>query len=308
MAADGYVDVDTVAITFENCRSENNLGSQLVSILGDRVRDLRWIGGSLVAPSDGSDYAVILNVQGSLIEGATIHMSKTEQAIYPYWDASGTFPCDTTLRRCTIYGVHRAVRAVGAGIAAKVVFEDCRLISTATSAPAQGRFLHMDIPDLTLRRCHVFVPAAFHPGTGVSAMGVLSNTRVDDCFFDTDLTPVDGRHFHTGISTSAASTNVVTNTRFVSAAFRPVANSLHDGGPFGFGAVALGNKAWFGRSGNGTGSATSVSALSAAPTTGTWRRGEIVFNTSPTASGRVGWICIAGGAPGVWKAFGVIDA
>ena len=46
----------------------------------------------------------------------------------------------------------------------------------------------------------------------------------------------------------------------------------------------------------------------AAPTTGTWVQGDIVFNRSPTASGYVGWVCTAGGTPGTWKTFGVISA
>lgn len=47
---------------------------------------------------------------------------------------------------------------------------------------------------------------------------------------------------------------------------------------------------------------------SAAPTTGTWRRGTIIWNNAPTASGKVGQICVASGTPGTWKAFGAIDA
>jgi hypothetical protein len=45
----------------------------------------------------------------------------------------------------------------------------------------------------------------------------------------------------------------------------------------------------------------------AAPTTGTWARGDIRFNSSPSAGGKVGWVCTTAGTPGTWKAFGVID-
>ena len=44
----------------------------------------------------------------------------------------------------------------------------------------------------------------------------------------------------------------------------------------------------------------------AAPTTGTYVRGEIVWNTTPSAGGYAGWICTAGGTPGTWKEFGAI--
>lgn len=38
----------------------------------------------------------------------------------------------------------------------------------------------------------------------------------------------------------------------------------------------------------------------AAPTTGTWKRGDIVFNTVPDNRVTIGWICVSGGTPGTW--------
>jgi parallel beta-helix repeat protein len=46
----------------------------------------------------------------------------------------------------------------------------------------------------------------------------------------------------------------------------------------------------------------------AAPTTGTWNRGDRVWNTQPTAGGTAGWVCVTSGSPGTWKTFGVIGA
>jgi len=40
----------------------------------------------------------------------------------------------------------------------------------------------------------------------------------------------------------------------------------------------------------------------AAPTTGTWKRGDIVVNTTPSAGGTPGWVCTTAGTPGTWKA------
>ena len=45
----------------------------------------------------------------------------------------------------------------------------------------------------------------------------------------------------------------------------------------------------------------------AAPTTGSWKRGDIVKIALPTAGGKIGWVCTASGTPGTWKQFGVID-
>ena len=52
----------------------------------------------------------------------------------------------------------------------------------------------------------------------------------------------------------------------------------------------------------------SVQFAKQAPTAGDYTESDIVFNSNAAASGKVGWVCISGGNPGTWKAFGVIDA
>lgn len=47
---------------------------------------------------------------------------------------------------------------------------------------------------------------------------------------------------------------------------------------------------------------------SAAPTGGPWLRGDIIYNTAPSASGTIGWVCVTAGTPGTWKTFGAISA
>lgn len=47
-------------------------------------------------------------------------------------------------------------------------------------------------------------------------------------------------------------------------------------------------------------------ALSTAPTTGIWNRGDVVFNMFATAGVRVGWICTFAGTPGTWEPFGQV--
>ena len=46
---------------------------------------------------------------------------------------------------------------------------------------------------------------------------------------------------------------------------------------------------------------------SAAPTSGNYAAGDIVFNNSPTAGGKIGWVCVTAGNPGTWKTWGAID-
>jgi len=56
--------------------------------------------------------------------------------------------------------------------------------------------------------------------------------------------------------------------------------------------------------------ASSIKTLSgtSAPTSGTWKVGDKVYNTSPSASGTMGWVCTTAGTPGTWKTFGAISA
>ena len=44
------------------------------------------------------------------------------------------------------------------------------------------------------------------------------------------------------------------------------------------------------------------------PTTGQWRKGDIVYEVNPVAGGHIGWVCVGGGSPGDWKAFGAIES
>lgn len=46
----------------------------------------------------------------------------------------------------------------------------------------------------------------------------------------------------------------------------------------------------------------------AAPISGTWTRGDVVFDITPTAADFIGWVCVTGGTPGTWKTFGAISA
>lgn len=42
------------------------------------------------------------------------------------------------------------------------------------------------------------------------------------------------------------------------------------------------------------------------PTSGTWSRGDIVWNSAPAARSPAGWICVAAGSPGIWKTLAII--
>jgi hypothetical protein len=45
----------------------------------------------------------------------------------------------------------------------------------------------------------------------------------------------------------------------------------------------------------------------AAPVTGTYAVGSIIYNTAPASAGFVGFVCTVAGTPGTWKTFGLIS-
>jgi len=47
---------------------------------------------------------------------------------------------------------------------------------------------------------------------------------------------------------------------------------------------------------------------STVPTSGDWLQGDTVWNSEPSASGFIGWVCVTAGTPGTWKTFGAISA
>ena len=51
----------------------------------------------------------------------------------------------------------------------------------------------------------------------------------------------------------------------------------------------------------------SRAVLNAAPTTGTWKVGDIVWNSAPASAGYLGWVCTVAGTPGTWKTWGLIS-
>ena len=50
-----------------------------------------------------------------------------------------------------------------------------------------------------------------------------------------------------------------------------------------------------------------ISKNNTIPSEGTWAKGDIIYNSNPTAGGYVGWVCITAGTPGTWKGFGLIS-
>lgn len=149
-------------------------------------------------------------------------------------------------------------------------------------------------------------------GNEITAGGTLANTY-------------DAMYFDTCTSRPVIRSNVVlgTNHRYAeygaTMASYPVVstgNQLKAGGTGVYGgslALALVSDLvdgypMFAGYGPVAGVALHVMQGTAAPTTGTWLRGDIVWNTAPAAGGTPGWVCTTAGTPGTWKAMANLAA
>lgn len=64
---------------------------------------------------------------------------------------------------------------------------------------------------------------------------------------------------------------------------------------------------WNGTSWEDNNGRTPSAPMANAPTTGTWKVGDIVRNSAPVAGGNKEWICVTAGSPGIWYACGLIS-
>ena len=53
---------------------------------------------------------------------------------------------------------------------------------------------------------------------------------------------------------------------------------------------------------------TKIMTGTAIPDNGTFRQGDVMYNTNAAATGYVGWVCVRDGTPGEWKPFGLISS
>jgi hypothetical protein len=80
-----------------------------------------------------------------------------------------------------------------------------------------------------------------------------------------------------------------------------------DDASFSFGTVGAGNMAKFASMELGPDGGNTQTYAISAPTYGTWKAGDIVFNKAPASGQPVGWVCVTAGTPGVWRSFGIIN-
>lgn len=53
---------------------------------------------------------------------------------------------------------------------------------------------------------------------------------------------------------------------------------------------------------------TPIEKRNSVPNSGTFKVGDIIWNSAPSAGGNIGWVCVTAGTPGTWKSFGDISS
>lgn len=292
------VDLDTGDILIVRHQSVGNLGIMFADVVSSAYHD----GTTLIDctfdvgagnPSGGSYGFAFQNKRGRMINGfIRLGNRSLDAGISTTGDAEKHASVDTRYEGVDIRGTSRMI--IG-DEPQKIVFENCRIIGEHT-APVD-RMIFNTNPEIEYRNCYIFVPAAAYQVASGGQGVIYQYGRAVDTTFDTDFVDVAANYFFV-----VWTVGVSEDSRFpVGFNFRPAANSAHDNAlPYAV---------------NSTQSATSLmlggrfmGVAAGVPATGTYRRGDVLFNGSPSASGFVGWVCVTAGTPGTWKTFGPISA
>ena len=296
-----FVDVKTGDLTFLSTRFTDSAGWAFVSSVGPYVENLRLIGcevdvgeGAVLEPT--SLHGMQIQCIGGLVQDCAVNLRNRRLTITRAENQDARN--NTHWRRCSFLGSGIRMLIDSHGDPAyqneRYSFDECSFawhVPTAVTAP----MVQITNRAASFRRCRFFANAAAHDGTGYHIATQLDVDYCEHNEFSTDLSN-PGLHFATlyGASTT------VRNDRYPSGnAYRETPNSARDPlQPFSQGAQNVGPAYLHGTLRNLLGTV--------APTTGTWARGDKVWNTSTLAGGNVGWVCTTAGTPGTWKSFGTI--
>jgi hypothetical protein len=144
-------------------------------------------------------------------------------------------------------------------------------------------------------------------GETTIASNTFSNVMLDA---DTTLTRVvfiDGNAAQLNFTSNSVSRNELTATTGDVLVFIDGTATFVDcsHNSFNTNDLAASNKGGFFNFGD---SGNRVAYLPDVPTTGTWRQGDIVWETNPVAGDAPGYVCVVGGTPGTWKAMANLAA
>lgn len=280
----------------------DNTGGMIASVLGENAIGKVSFRDCTMDAGQGNEYRyqIMLGSQDTLIENCDIDLRGGE--FYPLRNYDYT---KTTLKNNIIKAQTRGV-VVSRGERGTLKI-DSNILTRVIGGGPENTFPYIaasDESNITFTNNTVFIPKENYSGTGrgqqaslIQRVKLSKNNR-----FLTDLEVIDSEHF----AVSYDQTKVIEDF-FPNKNFRSILNSSYTGELYssmashGGSSLILSTQS----SGNNYGELRYDNSV---PDSGDYRRGDIIFNTTPSIGGHVGWVCVTSGNPGTWNKFGLIDS
>jgi hypothetical protein len=226
-----------------------------------------------------------------------------QEGIWPNYSAAKTVDSRTELRGCNFNSFTTNTNSApivlydfGTGCTTSLLIDSCRFIFSGTVPQTQLRLqISADTVEFTNNYCFVsngLADFAVDPYEYFAKLQYAKKSIGNQ--WVTDLTTA-GKCFSIDFSGATVVNDTLTSPTFISPNTSAYLKTNY----------AVGYSAFeYLQTPNG-GNITSGSSF---PTTGTWAKGDIVFNSSPNAGGTPGWVCTTSGTPGTWKAMANVAA
>lgn len=259
--------------------------------------------------STGSDQLIFAVKNGFINGGQTVLTdgNTTNPRITPMY---ADFLSSVKIKDHKVYGKNQSLLAIKdatrSTLDQSVVIEGCSFICENTVSNGGAIFLQIDAGG-QFNDNYVYLPSAAY-STGSATREVVRLRKLNIAsgnIYDTNMSTVSQQFI-----TDYADAVTVANETYKSPTYFWALNDV--GAPqvamYGRGQFSPGMQLnLYDFRGTASGNAVSrvFSSLSV-PSSGTWQRGDIVFNSQPSAGGFIGWACTSSGTPGTWKTFGSI--
>jgi hypothetical protein len=213
--------------------------------------------------------------------------------------------------RCLISGEALTNRLTGIAERDTPIYDQCLFTPESFEGrPVFGAQLFSDEFGSIFNRCHfVTMNAAIHLGSSVAA-----STRYNGCTFLQNGSTADafirGRFEGTNtftITTGRIDANGSSNTGFANVTGTMVGVLFTDSTFIATQSPAYAVQSFYSNDG-ASGRINKQESNFAAPSSGTYKRGDRVLNANPAIGGPTGWICTVAGSPGTWEELGIVGA
>lgn len=309
----GAVDVETGLILIESSDITGNIGGTILCAQ-PKVDRVAVRNSRLTHPDDGGNSAGIFSCKGFVLDGCDLDAGDSGDFVFS--DGVGNLAYRFRMRGGSLRCGGDSKGAVADDNLSNIVVEDVAFVSDATAPVAGGgQFPFFTSNKIKLRYCSFFYPAAYFGGAAGASwrVGTIKNGESVGNTFDTDFVPTTTEYMYVDTSGSGGGITIARNDHYKNSAakpIRPFLNSTDDPAyPFSRGPSNLGDSPIWRALSNQTNTVVfdDHAPTGAAPSGGSWAKGDRVFNSNPSELGSAaskyvisGWICTAAGSPGTW--------